>query len=646
MKTLLKITAPVVLIVLFFIIAELSLRFFGYGYHPSLIIPRQTADGTRATLNPGALLSYTGLSVVNSSREPFLNLPLDKPDNNIRVLLLGGSAAYGAYQVPDLGLARYLEAMLEEKFPDHTVDVVNLAFPSLNSSAMTRILKEGLILRPDFVVYYGAANDLGRGVIMQLSGLPPRAVFVLEEMIYTVKRLKLYQLAVNVAGRYIRKIQGFFIKKEYDSFQSLRDLSPPVTEALADAFRHNLLKITSLCRDNGIPVFLCAYAHNMKNPCTADPLGGRTGLSDIMRQAPLLEQAYAREKAGDYQAAINLYEKFQRRLPRFAAPLAHQAFCHYALGRPQKAALTYDQARRLSAGYGEKLDSFNRILRDIAAVSITDDVFAIDIPAALKKAAPKKYLADETFFTDIVHFTSEGSYQVAANISRSLAGYLEAPEPAALIPRRECDQRLGITAGRQKAIMSANSKITFAGLAAVMKRPPMGYALMHDITKKHRLQSFNDDLVREPRREEPAASPLLPVPDNPDYYYYRNLIIDLTDHGHSAVALSLAGELVEKTGRHSLALVLYGQTLLRDHQPESALAVYEEALEQPARTCDLELRLNAAEVALSLNRPGEAVGLLEPGWRMIESRRPVISFDRNLFAGFQERYRAVLERAR
>src|SRR6056297_528900 len=388
MRTLLKIVIPVLLAIGIFITIEVSLRFFDYGFSASYVIQKQTSGGSRAILNPSALLAYTGLSVVNFSKEAFLNISVNKSENDIRVLFLGGSAAYGPFHAPDLGIARYLEAMLELQFPDNNINVINLAFPSLNSSAVKRILQDALMLRPDFVVYYGAANELGRAAIMQKSALSPDAVFFLQEMVYAVKRLKTYQLAVTIAGKYMRDTAEFFIKDHYKDFQSFQHLRPQVQKALGESFRYNLKEIKALCRENDIPIFLCTYAHNMKNLCTADPFSEQTGPHDIKPQLALLQQAYGLEKAGDYEGAIKLYKQSRRALPRFAAPLCHMAFCYYALDRPRQAAGAYKKARSRSVGYSAQLKNFNQVLRNMAAASSEDDVFLIDIVSALKKASP------------------------------------------------------------------------------------------------------------------------------------------------------------------------------------------------------------------------------------------------------------------
>ncbi len=645
MKKIFKVFVPVLLLAALIILLELGLRLFDYGYNPSFIIRKHTPEGPKAVLNPPALLSYTGLSVVTSSKEAFLNIPVDKPANNIRVVVLGGSAAYGAYHVPDFGMARYMEAMLEIIFPDHHVEVITLAFPSLNSNAMVELLADAMILQPDFVVYYGAANELGRGVAMQVSPLPPKFVIILERIIHSFKQLKLYQLTVNSIGRYFQTVQEGFVKEKIKNFHSFQDFSLPVQKTLAAAYRHNMTKLATLCRSQDIPLVLCEYSHNEKNPCTAAPFANQTTMADILGQLPLLEKAYAHQTDGAYQDAIHSYERFSRILPQFAAPLAHQSFCWYALGHPQQAKARYEQALLRSTGIANQLSLFNSVLWDLAAESPQDDIFFIDTADHLTSESTLGYMADETFFTDIVHFTSRGSYEIAAVVTAFLARAIDPGASEGIPSRQQCEQRLGITLNQKIAVMAANNRRTFHLLTQAMGRAPLNYALMHDVTKKQSLHSLNKGKDTS-LGTAASVSAQFSIAESTDYYMWKNQITELVNAGKGEKALSLAKQLNKKTGCHSLALILYGQTLLRNHQPESALEAFRKALKQPERAFDLGLRLSTAELALSLNKFDLAVELLAPGWRIIQNRQPVFDFDKNLFAGFKDRFRATLEEAR
>ncbi len=630
-----------------FILLEAGLRFFDYGYSTSYVLRKQTATGDKVVLNPCALLPYSGLSVINSSREVFLNMPVDKPAGGIRVLVLGGSAAYGAYFAPELSFARYLEAMLKLQYTERKIEVVSLSFPSLNTGSMKRILKDALFLKPDAVVCYEAGNDLGRGVVMEIGPLPPALMLAAEETLYTLKRLKIYQLAVDYAGRYIRRLIEELVKQDdYNEFKSFQSMTPQVVESLTGAYRHNIKKITAICRKNHVPVFLCTYAHNMKNLCSDDPFADSTGLREILANLPLLYQAYAHERAGDYETAIFYYERFNTFFPQLADSLCHLAFCYQALGRPDKAAEVYDRACSLSAGHSKGLNFLNQELRDIAAASQKGNVLLIDVAAALQKASPLGYLPDEAFFTDLVHFTSGGSYQTAAEIFRSITP-LFTNEPAVEPPSQaECERRMGVTFSQEKELMVSNSHETFAGLTDLLGRPPMSYALMHDVTKAYRLKLFTENV---PLFGHPDDGGLLrnhTVPDDPDYYYHKNQIAELNMAGKRKAALAVAERLVGATGRHSLSLILYGQTLLSDSQPGKAFTLLREALTQPARFFDLGLRMKTAQVALASGRIEEAVDILEKGWRIIENNAPVIDFNKRTFAGLEQRYLSTLAQAR
>ncbi len=647
MKTLKKAIIFFSVPVLLFILLELGLRFFDYGYSTSYALRKSTATGDKAVLNLCALLPYTSLSVINSSREVFLNMPVNKPEGVIRVFVLGGSAAYGGYFAPDLGFARYLAAMLEILFPEREIDVVSLAFPSLTTGSMARILKDTLFLKPDAVVCYEAGNDLGRGVVMEKGPLSPKLISVVEETIYTIKRLKTYQLAVDVAGEYIRQIPDCFVNQEdYRHFNTFRTLKPEVVASVRAVYRHNMNKIAALCQEKGVPVFLCTYAHNQKNLCTAEPFSKNTRFEEVEANLSLVRQAYDYERAGEYPAAIFYYERFLNYFPQFAAPLCHMAFCYRALDRPKKADDLYRRARRLSAGHSEGLDVLNGVVREISAVSSEDAIYLVDVAEAIKKASPFGFLSDETFFTDIVHFTAEGSYRVAAEICPGLALHLTG-EPAVRVPSQiECERHMGVTAGLKKRLMVKNYQKTFAGLMALLDQPPLSYALMHDVTKRYRLKAFLDTFGHDGHQKDTAFMMNHPLPTVPDYYFCKNQIAELSMAGKQEAALAVARGLVEATDRHSLSLMLCGQTLLRQNQTEPALTVFKEVMARPTRRFDLMLFMESARVAMVAGRPHEAVDILEKGWRAIQNRRSVIDFNKRTFAGLEQQYLSVLAYAK
>ena len=633
--------------ILLLVLLETGLRISDYGYGTAYVLRQRTPAGEKAVLNPCALLPYAGLSVVNSSKEGFLNLPIDKPADNIRVLVLGGSAAYGAYSVPDLGFARYLEAMLSLQFRDHSINVVNLAFPSLNTASMRRILQGAFFLNPDAVVCYEAANDLGRGVVMQQGPLPPAIMPFVEETMYTLKRMKTYQLAVAYAGRFIRRLPESLLNQDvYNEFNSFRSLTPDVMRALGSVYRHNLKKMAALCRKKNVPVFFCTYGYNQKNLCSADPFTNNTDLEEITANMVLLRRAYVSERAGDYVTAVSYYERFLNYFPQFADPLGHLAFCYQALGRPDKAAALYSRARSLSAGYSTGLDSLNRLVREIATAAPDDGVFLVDVADALKNESPLGYLADETFFTDIVHLTAEGSYRTASEIDRCLVRYFDRDTVRPRPSQAACEQWMGVTGSFKEELMASNRKKNFAALTALLGRPPLSYALMHDVTKWYRLKMLAQGAEPVDRPGGGAFTGDRSLGAGGDYYYQKNRMAGLSAAGKGDAALSVARHLVEATDRHSLSLILYGQALLRQEQPSPALNRFTEALALPARGLDLGLRMEAARAALSCGRPREAVDILEKGRRILENNAPVIDFNQRTLAGFERQYLSMLENVR
>ena len=82
-----------------------------------------------------------------------------KPEGTYRIFVLGGSAAMGT---PDaaFGLSRHLEAILGDRYPGTTFEVLNAAMTAINSHVVRIIASDCLALDPDLLVIYLGNNEV------------------------------------------------------------------------------------------------------------------------------------------------------------------------------------------------------------------------------------------------------------------------------------------------------------------------------------------------------------------------------------------------------------------------------------------------------------------------------------------------------
>ena len=137
--------------------AELVLRFVGFGYDTTYFQRADGADVYTRNLKYGWRFFPRSMA---TTPEVF-RVPVDKPEDTYRVFVMGGSAALGT---PDAayGVARVLQAMVDELYPEGRIQVVNTAMAAINSHVVLEIASECAELDPDlFVVYLGNNEVIG-----------------------------------------------------------------------------------------------------------------------------------------------------------------------------------------------------------------------------------------------------------------------------------------------------------------------------------------------------------------------------------------------------------------------------------------------------------------------------------------------------
>ena len=103
---------------------ELSLRVAGYGHSTRLFLPRTI--GGKEFLIPNEKFTFRFFPP-SLARVPLsTRMAAHKPRGTYRIFLLGESAAYGDPD-PSFGAGRYLEALLEARYPATDFEVVNVA---------------------------------------------------------------------------------------------------------------------------------------------------------------------------------------------------------------------------------------------------------------------------------------------------------------------------------------------------------------------------------------------------------------------------------------------------------------------------------------------------------------------------------------
>jgi lysophospholipase L1-like esterase len=98
-------------------------------------------------------------------------LAKQKPENAIRVFVLGGSTTFGLYVESREAFPARIEQALQEAVGDRVVDVVNLGCAGWASPRVANLLDAVLELDPDLVIVYSGHNEMLEGHLDTLSAL-------------------------------------------------------------------------------------------------------------------------------------------------------------------------------------------------------------------------------------------------------------------------------------------------------------------------------------------------------------------------------------------------------------------------------------------------------------------------------------------
>jgi lysophospholipase L1-like esterase len=103
------------------------------------------------------LLQVAALVVQANTRE----MPSNWFSDNTRLLAIGDSHTFGIYVDPEEAYPAQLEARWNERYPEHAIEVLNLAYPGMNSFRILGSIDSMVEkFRPDVVLLTVGVNDL------------------------------------------------------------------------------------------------------------------------------------------------------------------------------------------------------------------------------------------------------------------------------------------------------------------------------------------------------------------------------------------------------------------------------------------------------------------------------------------------------
>src|ERR1035438_2956108 len=524
-KWLFRIIALVVLPLLLLGVLEVGLRLAGYGYATGFFEKIRVGEKDHLVNNENFSLRFFPPQLARWPGPVMMDAK--KPANTYRIFILGESAARGEPE-PPYAASRYLETLLDERYPNTHFEVANLGITAINSHVILPIARDCAKADGDLWIIYMGNNEMvgpfGAATVFGAKA-PPLALVRL--------RLALPETRIGQAlaalGRHLRAKSS--ATPSWGGMQMFlgNQVPPdaPARETVYRNFRANLNDILRAGCNSGARIILSTVLVNLKDcPPFASvsntnlPAEERARFEQLFRKGVTLEgQGQFAEAARDYEQAAkldSLTAEVQFRwgycllqLTNNSAARPHfQAACDLD-------ALPFRADTRLNGAITDRARQWER-RREAGATGVV----LFDAAGWITNADSVSSPGQEAFY-EHVHFNFDGNYRLALGWAEQVARLL----PAAMTrsaaggwaSQELCERRLALT--------DWNRAIVVEGMIRRMKQAPLS-AQFNNGHRVAALQSWVGDLRRRmdaagaAQAREIYLDALRRAPD--DYCLYEN----------------------------------------------------------------------------------------------------------------------------
>ena len=428
-------------------IPELGLRLGGYGYDTHFFKPITIGVQEILVENDSYGFRFFPPEVARVPRPIMIEVP--KPADVYRVFIFGESAAEGDPD-PAFGPARFLEAMLHERYPKQRFEIVNVAVTANNSHGILPIARECARQQGDlWIIYMGNNEMIGPfGAAGAFGWKAPPAALVRANLAVQETRL----------GQLLSSWGGFFKNRattasEWGGLEMFAQhhISPndPAKERVYRNFQSNLEAILHLGINSGTKILLNSVAVNLKD---CPPLSSEDSLvlpSDERSTYKRLDmEAKTAEDKGDPAAAAKCLEQAAALEPQNAGLQYRWGRCLLALNNLDTARGHFQKACDLDAVPVRTDSRINAVIRQAAKTFAGGEKLVLVDAASVLATNSGGICGDEVFY-EHVHFNPYGSYylgrawaeQVEAFLPRAIASQSAGPWASPEL----CERRLALT---------------------------------------------------------------------------------------------------------------------------------------------------------------------------------------------------------
>jgi tetratricopeptide (TPR) repeat protein len=426
---------------------ELGLRLVGYGYNADFF--NRIRINNRDYYVPNEKFGSRFFPAAMARTTTPFRFPAEKATNSYRIFLLGESAAMGDPD-PSYGMGRYLQVLLQERYPGIRFEVICVAVTAIDSNVILPIARDCARRQGNlWVIYMGNNEMVGPFGAETAYGLPaPRLGLI--RTILAIKATRLGQLLDDVIQR-LRNASA--TPKTWGGMQMFMNGrigydDPARLRAYAN-FRANLEDILRTAQRAGVPVVLSTVAVNLEDcPPFASVHARGLDTNELSAWTEVFNEGVTNETAGDYKRALACYGKASEIDPQFAELQFRKGDCNLTLTNLAQARHDFEWARDYDALDFRADTRINSAIREAAARHSNDGVYLVDATDTLEEKSADG-IPGLNFFYEHVHLNFAANYLLALNFAEKIKGLL----PGSITARDQwnwaseelCERRLAVT---------------------------------------------------------------------------------------------------------------------------------------------------------------------------------------------------------
>jgi len=423
-------------------VTETILILAGVGHPTSFLLRREIHGRKMLVDNPWFGLRFFPPALARSPTG--LTFLADKQPGVFRIFLFGESAALGDPR-PAYGMGRFLEALLNDRFPGTKFEVICVAMTAINSHAILPMARECARYHGDlWIVYMGNnefAGPFGANTVFGPQAPPAWTV----RLFLAIQRTRTGQVLASVIRRFH---SGQATPASWAGMKMfLEHQLPPHDlrrERVYANFSRNLEDILSCALKNKIPVVLSSVASNLKDcpPFASEP---STRMAE-WRQC--LDLALTNVSAGNFTQAAAEFDKALESNPDSAETHFRLGACLLAETNITSARGHFESARDLDTLPFRTDSHLNQIIERAAKQHGDQRVVFVNSDASLASLSQSGIPGWEAFF-EHVHLNWDGNYRIAIGLAEAavqcLPPAVTAHQQPAWAGQEICEQRLGLT---------------------------------------------------------------------------------------------------------------------------------------------------------------------------------------------------------